>query len=100
MFGNGIKANRAEAEYWDKTRDDACIPVVKVLLGGWVIIQPRAQTVTKGDVLRSNLSSLMLTDVEFKNPKQFGRFGGRIVILDYASLGDPTLGAQAKDPFL
>ncbi len=97
MFGRGLRANRAEAMYWNATKDVTCIPVVKVLFGGWIIIQPRAQTVTKSDVLRSNLCNLMLTDVEFKNPKQFGRFGGRIVILDYASLGDPTLGAVAPD---
>ncbi len=97
MFGRGLQANRAEAAYWEKTKDANCIPVVKVLLWGWIIIQPRAQKVTRQDVLYSNLCDRMMTDLEFKNPKQFGRFDGRIVILDYASLGDPTLGAVAPD---
>jgi hypothetical protein len=97
MFGHGIRANRAEADYWNKTRDDKCIPVIKVILGGWIIIQPRAQKVTMHDVLCSNLCDLMLTDLEFRTPQQFGRFDGRIVILDYASLGDPSLGAVASN---
>ncbi len=93
MFGVGILANRAEAKYWRDTQDEKCIPTTNVLFWGWVIVQRRGEKVSKEDVLNSTLSKLMLTDPEFRAPHQFARYKGRVVVVDYASLGDPSLGA-------
>lgn len=97
ILGNGIRANRAEADYWFRTKDRDCIPVVAVLFGGFIIVQRRGDKVTKSEVLMSQQGWRMYVDPEFAKPKQFARFDGRIVIVDYASLGDPTLGAVAPD---
>ncbi len=95
MFGVGILANRAEAKYWRETRDVNCIPTTRVLFWGWIIIQRRGEQVTKTEVLNSQLITLMQNDPEFSGPHQFARFEGKIVVVDYASLGDPSLGAKA-----
>ena len=97
FLGNGIRANRAEADYWNRTEDRDCIPVVAVWLGGFIIVQRRGDKVTKSEVLMSDQGWRMYVDPEFAKPKQFARFGDRIVLVDYASLGDPTLGAVAPD---
>jgi len=97
MFSFGIRANRAEAKYWQETHDEDCIPTTHVLLSGWIIIQYRGEAVKKEDVLQSPLAELMLTNPEFKTAKQFVRYLGRVVIADYASLGDPSLGATSPN---
>lgn len=87
----GVRANRAEATYWYATKNEECVPVVAILLGGLVLIQKRAEPVTAERILCSRVAPHFLTDPELGRTEQFGYCGNRVRIVDFAHLGDPTV---------
>ena len=82
----GLYANRSEAEYWNRTHDPRCVPVVKVWLWGLVIVQQSAGVVNMKQLLQSPLRVLM-TDVELRSPSQYGFHAGQVRLVDYAHFG-------------
>ncbi len=79
----GLYANRAEARYWEETHDDRCVPVVGVWLGGFIIVQERAEAISAAQIYASPLRELT-QDKELCKPCQYGLSAGVVKVVDYA----------------
>lgn len=79
-FLQGLGANIQEETWWGGDR--RLCPVVGSVPGGWLIVMPRAQVCTAGEVDYSEFRTLPFGD--FK-PDNFGWVDGRVVLLDYGS---------------
>lgn len=84
---SGVLANRAEWRKWNESHSDEFIPVVSIYLQGLIIVQPRARRVTEDDILQSALCYRYVGDLELSRAEQYGRFDGRVILVDYAHLG-------------
>ena len=82
----GFYANWSEAEYWSRTHDPRCVPVVKVWLGGFVIVQRSAAVITRQQLSGSPLQ-VLTADPELKKSRQYGLYLGQVRLVDYAHWG-------------
>lgn len=85
----GIYANRSEYQYWHKTKDERCAPILKQYLLGLLVVQPRAEAVTLERVSISRVKNF-LRDIELASEKQYGLLNGRCVLIDYAHILMPA----------
>jgi hypothetical protein len=82
-FWGGVYSNRAEYQYWRETNDSRCVPIIRMFLNGFIIVQLRADAVTLLE-LESCPISYLLAEKELTTAKQYGRIDGEYLVVDYA----------------
>jgi hypothetical protein len=79
LFLTGLLANLHE-DLWSATRDRRLCPVRWCSPGGFVLVMARAEALAESDfVVDADFAGLPLD----AKPENFGRYGGRVVLLDY-----------------
>ena len=83
LFLTGLLANLHESLWWTASgRDPRLCPVRWAAPGGLVLVMPRADPITDAEYDALDLMAFEGLPADHK-AANFGRFGGRIVMLDY-----------------
>lgn len=80
----GLLANMQEVQF-SKMKDERACPVLFSLWGGWLLVMPRCEPITRDDFRRLDISDYNPPIPVEDKEDSFGYYNGRIVAIDYGS---------------